>query len=47
MPFIDFEATRSIKEMLVNSKGGEVDLDPNPYFQRYAYVLSIVRELLR
>ncbi|GAB7350960.1 hypothetical protein MBLNU459_g1462t2 [Dothideomycetes sp. NU459] len=41
MPFIDFEATRSIKDMLVNSKNGEVDLDPNPYFQRYALSTSL------
>lgn len=41
MPFIDFEATRSIKEMLVNSKDGTVDLDPNPYFQRYALSTSL------
>lgn len=41
MPFIDFEATRSIKEMMVNSKGGTVDIDPSPYFQRYALSTSL------
>lgn len=41
MPFIDYEATRSIKEMLVNSKDGTVDIDPNPYFQRYALSTSL------
>lgn len=41
MPFIDFEATRAVKEMLSNSKGGTVDLDPNPYFQRYALSTSL------
>lgn len=42
MPFIDFESCRSIKEMLENSKGGAVDLDPNPYFQRYALSTSLM-----
>jgi phenylacetate 2-hydroxylase len=41
MPFIDFESTRSIKEMISNSKGGTVDLDPSPYFQRYALSTSL------
>ncbi|KAF1356840.1 putative P450 monooxygenase [Delphinella strobiligena] len=42
MPFIDFESCRSIKEMLEDSKGGAVDLDPNPYFQRYALSTSLM-----
>ncbi|KAG9529540.1 putative cytochrome P450, partial [Aureobasidium melanogenum] len=41
MPFIDFESTRSIKEMLADSKDGTVDVDPNPYFQRYALSTSL------
>ncbi|KAF2157417.1 putative P450 monooxygenase [Myriangium duriaei CBS 260.36] len=41
MPFIDYEATRSIKEMLQNSKDGKEDIDPNPYFQRYALSTSL------
>jgi phenylacetate 2-hydroxylase len=41
MPFIDFEATRSIKEMLEESKDGSIDIDPNPYFQRYALSTSL------
>ena len=30
MPIIDYESKKSIKEMLANSKYGEVDIDPNP-----------------
>ncbi|KAF1982926.1 putative phenylacetate 2-hydroxylase [Aulographum hederae CBS 113979] len=41
MPIIDLEATTSIKEMLKDSKYGEIDLDPNPYFQRYALNTSL------
>ena len=41
MPIIDFESTKSIKEMLSNSKDGQIDLDPNPYFQRYALSTSL------
>ncbi|KAF2717735.1 putative P450 monooxygenase [Polychaeton citri CBS 116435] len=41
MPIIDYEATKSIKEMLVNSKGGTIDVDPNPYFARYALSTSL------
>jgi len=41
MPFIDFESTRSIKEMLTNSQNGIVDIDPNAYFQRYALSTSL------
>lgn len=41
MPFIDFESTRSIKEMIANSKGGTVDLDPSAYFARYALSTSL------
>ncbi|KAK4507690.1 hypothetical protein PRZ48_001425 [Zasmidium cellare] len=41
MPIIDYESKKSIKEMLENSKYGEVDIDPNPYFQRYALSTSL------
>ena len=41
MPIIDYEATKSIKEMLVDSKHGRIDLDPNAYFTRYALSTSL------
>lgn len=41
MPIIDLESYVSIKEMLVDSKYGEVDIDPNGYFQRYALNTSL------
>ena len=41
MPFIDFEACRAVKDMMRDSKGGTVDLDPNIYFQRYALSTSL------
>lgn len=41
MPIIDYESTKSIKEMLELSKQGTVDVDPNPYFQRYALSTSL------
>lgn len=41
MPFIDFEATRSIKDLLIDSKNGEVDVDPISYFTRYALSTSL------
>ncbi|KAK4993952.1 hypothetical protein LTR66_005825 [Elasticomyces elasticus] len=41
MPIIDLESTTSIKEMLVNSQDGQVDIDPNAYFQRYALNTSL------
>nr|POE58679.1 phenylacetate 2-hydroxylase [Quercus suber] len=42
MPTIDYEATKSIKEMLLDSKYGEIDLDPNAYFTRYALSTSLM-----
>lgn len=41
MPIIDYECTKSIKEMLVNSEFGKKDIDPNPYFQRFALSTSL------
>ncbi|KAK3203607.1 hypothetical protein GRF29_106g69990 [Pseudopithomyces chartarum] len=34
MPLIDLESTVSIKELLSDSKNGELDLDPRAYWQR-------------
>ncbi|KAF2763708.1 putative P450 monooxygenase [Teratosphaeria nubilosa] len=41
MPIIDYESTKSIKEMLQDSKDGTVDLDPNAYWTRYALSTSL------
>ncbi|KXL44091.1 hypothetical protein M433DRAFT_58657 [Acidomyces richmondensis BFW] len=41
MPIIDYESTKSIKEMLLDSKFGQIDLDPNAYFTRYALSTSL------
>ena len=41
MPIIDLESFVSIKELLQNSKYGEVDIDPAHYFQRYALNTSL------
>lgn len=41
MPIIDLESYVSISEMLQDSKGGEVEIDPNPYFQRFALNTSL------
>ncbi|KAF2691001.1 cytochrome P450 phenylacetate hydroxylase-like protein [Lentithecium fluviatile CBS 122367] len=41
MPHIDLESTVSIKELLHDSKGGEIDLDPRAYWQRYALNTSL------
>ncbi|KAI1908623.1 hypothetical protein LOZ53_005920 [Ophidiomyces ophidiicola] len=41
MPIIDLESTVSIKELLSDSRGGTVDIDPNPYFQRFALNTSL------
>jgi len=41
MPIIDYESTKSIKEMLVNSDGGKTDIDPAPYFARFALSTSL------
>ena len=41
MPIIDLEVNESIKELLTDSKNGEIDVDPNPYFSRYALNTSL------
>lgn len=41
MPIIDLESNVSIKELLEDSRNGKVDIDPNPYFQRYALNTSL------
>lgn len=41
MPIVDLESYVSIKELLENSKSGEVDIDPAHYFQRYALNTSL------
>jgi phenylacetate 2-hydroxylase len=41
MPIVDLESFVSIKELLQNSRGGTVDIDPAPYFQRYALNTSL------
>ncbi|KAI9670667.1 MAG: hypothetical protein M1831_005887 [Alyxoria varia] len=41
MPIIDLESAVSIRELLRESKAGEVDIDPCVYFQRYALNTSL------
>lgn len=41
MPIIDLESNVSIKELLADSADGTVDVDPNPYFQRFALNTSL------
>ena len=41
MPIIDLESNVSIKELLADSADGTVDIDPNPYFQRFALNTSL------
>ena len=41
MPIIDTESKVSIKELLVDSKHGMIDIDPSPYFQRFALNTSL------
>ena len=41
MPIIDLESNVSIKELISDSKDGEEDIDPNPYFQRFALNTSL------
>ena len=41
MPIVDLESKVSIKELRDDSKDGSVDIDPNPYFQRFALNTSL------
>lgn len=41
MPILDFESNASIKELLDDCKGGSRDVDPCPYFTRYALNTSL------
>ncbi|OQO12332.1 Phenylacetate 2-hydroxylase [Cryoendolithus antarcticus] len=41
MPIVDYECTKSLKEMLVDSKDGTVDVDPTLYFARFALSTSL------
>ncbi|KAI5288364.1 hypothetical protein KEM54_005265 [Ascosphaera aggregata] len=41
MPIIDLESIVSIRELLEDSKDGTVDIDPTPYFQRFALNTSL------
>ncbi|KAI9741577.1 MAG: hypothetical protein M1818_004383 [Claussenomyces sp. TS43310] len=41
MPIIDLESSVSIQELLEDSRNGEIDIDPNPYFQRFALNTSL------
>jgi len=42
MPIIDLELNVSMKEMLGDTQGGSVDIDPIAYFQRYALNTSLM-----
>ncbi|KAL1962251.1 hypothetical protein VTN77DRAFT_9841 [Rasamsonia byssochlamydoides] len=41
MPIIDLESTASIRELLMDSEGGTKDINPIPYFQRFALNTSL------
>ncbi|KAH8667733.1 cytochrome P450 [Ilyonectria robusta] len=41
MPILDLESTTSIKEMLKDCEGGTKDIDPSPYFARFALNTSL------
>lgn len=41
MPIIDLEATSSIREIYNDSRKGQADINPIPYFQRYALNTSL------
>jgi phenylacetate 2-hydroxylase len=41
MPIIDLESNVSIKELLEDSGNGKTNIDPNPYFQRFALNTSL------
>lgn len=41
MPILDLESTASIRELLDDSRAGTVDIDPSPYFARFALNTSL------
>ncbi|KAF4959001.1 hypothetical protein FSARC_10870 [Fusarium sarcochroum] len=41
MPILDLESTTSIKELMHDSKDGTIDVDPSPYFARFALNTSL------
>lgn len=41
MPILDLESMASIKELFEDSQNGKVDLDPSPYFARFALNTSL------
>lgn len=41
MPIVDYECTKSIKEMMIDSGNGEKDVDPTLYFARFALSTSL------
>lgn len=41
MPILDFESMASIKELLHDCQNGSKDIDPSPYFTRYALNTSL------
>ncbi|KAM0329422.1 hypothetical protein ACHAQA_004729 [Verticillium albo-atrum] len=41
MPILDLESVMSIKELLEDCEGGRVDVDPSPYFARFALNTSL------
>lgn len=41
MPIIDLESNVSIKELVSDSKNGQIDIDPGAYFARYALNTSL------
>lgn len=41
MPIIDLESNVSLKELMKDSANGQADVDPNPYFSRFALNTSL------
>jgi phenylacetate 2-hydroxylase len=41
MPIVDLESCLAIKDMVQDSEGGTVDLDPRKYFHRFALNTSL------
>lgn len=41
MPLLDLESTISISELLEDSKNGGIDINPTPYFQRFALNIGL------